>query len=482
MNSSSLLKNILTYGLGQMLSRCLSLILLPLFTNFLTVEDYGILSLLNLIITLATSILTLGIGTAFSICYADSTPADRARILTTSLAMIGALSAACTSMVGIWAQEISLYLFFSNAYANAVFLSCLTATLTSLSMPFSLYLQFNHQALKVTLISVIFTLATLLLNIIFVSGMKLGVQGQVWGTFISSLLLVCMYWISIRSHLLWAPNWGTAKKLFKFGLPMIPASFALFFLQNSQRYFLDQYSTLKELGLYAAAFNLASVANLLVSAFSQAWTPYFIEYGSRQDGAKRLFGEIFTYYTYFFGMVVLGFFVFAHPVVTLATSLPFHPSAKIIGLIATGWILIGYYNLMNVGIVFAKKVYLNSVIQFATIAVAWIGNVILLPDYGMWGAAIVFLSSHLAMLLLEEACNFYFKFFRPSIQWRRIATFSLVIASMIATTYFLPLSSVLAEFIWGCSALTLAASYCYLDLTVEERQKLWTRTPKPARN
>lgn len=464
MKTSFLIKNVLTYGVGQILMRCLSLILLPFFTSYLTVQDYGIISLLNLLATFAVSLLTLGIGTAFCICYANVS-LNKSSIVMTSFFMILIFALAALIPFGLWSSEISTYFFFSNSFADVVFLTYLTAAFSSLTTPFSLYLQFTHQATTVTVISVIFTLVAMFLNVIGIALFDMGIRGQVWATFISTALLFLLYWIPVQKKIKWEiPNFFISKELLKYGLPMIPASFALFFLQNSQRYFLDRYSTLTELGLYAVGFNIASVINLLVSAFSQAWTPYFVEYQNKQNEAKILFGKIITYYTYFFGILALAFFVFANPVIALMATPPFQDSAKIIGIIATGWILLGYYNLMNPGIVFAKKVYFNSIIQFVAVAFAWLGNAWMIPAFGMSGAALVFLGSHLMMLLIEEMYNITCGFFRASLEWSRIFSFGTVIIGLIVITYALSPSSLEGQILWGCCAICFALIWCFFNL------------------
>jgi O-antigen/teichoic acid export membrane protein len=474
MKRTLLLKNVFTYGLGQILSRCLSLLLLPFLTGYLTVQDYGIISILSLIVTFAGSLLTLGLRTSFSVCYADNS-LDEAKVISTSFFMI-----LLCSLFGLlawwkWAPAVSSYFFGSDAYTDVVRLTYLSTVFNVLAVPFTLYMQFKHQATRVMIISVIFTLSTLFLNIMGIIILNMGVRGQVWASLLSNALLLLMYWISLQFQLQYKLSWTAAKVLLKHGLLIIPASFSLFFLQNSQRYFLDQYSTLAEVGLYTVAFNIGSVANLLVSSFSAAWTPFFLDYQDRQIEAQTLFSKIFTYYTYFFGTLALAFFVFADPVVKLMTQPPFHPSASIIGIIATGWIVMGYYNLMNPGMVFAKKVYINSFIQFAIMGLAWIGNTWCIPYYGKMGAALIFLGAHLAMVFIENCCNHFFGFFRASLEWKRFLSFGLVLASLIIMTYSLPLRSWWEETLWGCCALLIATGWCLFNLTPNEWVRLWKK-------
>lgn len=469
MKSISLLQNCLTYGLGQILTKCLNLILLPFFTNYLSVTDYGVISLLTLIVTFATSILTLGIGTSFGICHSEATN-DKRSIVSTCFLMISVPCMLFLVVIWWWLPAISTFFFHASNYTDLIFISCLTAVLASLLTPFHLHLQFNHRAFQITTITVIFTILSILLNIFFIAYLHLGIHGQVWATFLSTAFLFALYIYSSLDHLALL-NFSVAKRLLIYGLPMIPASFSLFFLQNSQRYFLDQYSTFEELGLYSVAYNIAAGTNLLVSAFSQAWTPYFLEFTDKKEYAKSIFGKVFHQYTFFFGIVSLASFVFASPFVKLLTPESFHPSAKFIGIISLGWIFIGFYNILNVGIVFAKRTYLNSIMQFGAVIAAYIGNIFLTP-YGALGAAAVFVLCHLSLIIFETQINSYYHLFRPQIFWDRLLPFLITIVSFILLTSLITFSNIWTELAWGCLTLSLALCATYFSRTrFNEEQK-----------
>nr|HMQ52991.1 hypothetical protein [Anaerolineae bacterium] len=72
-----LAKNALTYGVGQVLNRFISFLLLPVFTAYLTPSDYGVISILGLMILVLTPTFSLGFGTATGVCYFEGD--DRSR-------------------------------------------------------------------------------------------------------------------------------------------------------------------------------------------------------------------------------------------------------------------------------------------------------------------------------------------------------------------------------------------------------------------
>jgi len=63
------------------------------------------------------------------------------------------------------------------------------------------------------------------------------------------------------------------KKLFLYGLPLVPAGFAFLGINAVSTYSLRTYSTLSELAIYSVAMSFAGAAGIFQSIFSVIWTP-----------------------------------------------------------------------------------------------------------------------------------------------------------------------------------------------------------------
>ncbi len=100
------------YGLGGLVSRILAVLLLPLYTRYLSPSDYGVVETLIALTTVVGIALSAGIGSAFFRFYFDSNePAARRRVLRTSFWFIMAM-ATLGLVVGVaFAGELSQFLF-----------------------------------------------------------------------------------------------------------------------------------------------------------------------------------------------------------------------------------------------------------------------------------------------------------------------------------------------------------------------------------
>src|SRR5919197_2117263 len=75
----------LIYGLGGLISRVLSVLLLPLYTSYLHGRDYGRVETLTAMTAVLVAVLRLGISSAFFRFYFDTTdPGRRTLVVRTS--------------------------------------------------------------------------------------------------------------------------------------------------------------------------------------------------------------------------------------------------------------------------------------------------------------------------------------------------------------------------------------------------------------
>jgi len=75
----SALKNTIIYGIGNLSTKLIGFILLPLYTEYLTVHDYGILGVLEVSSQVVITIFSFGLYQAFFRWYWDKRYINRQR-------------------------------------------------------------------------------------------------------------------------------------------------------------------------------------------------------------------------------------------------------------------------------------------------------------------------------------------------------------------------------------------------------------------
>ena len=117
---------------------------------------------------------------------------------------------------------------------------------------------------------------------------------------------------------------------------------------------------------------------------------------------------------------------------SLTTAPEFHDAWIVVGLVALGYMIKGCYLIFLPGIYFAKKLGLQSILEWIAAVLNIVLNIILIPSFGILGAAFATFLSYLSLPIL--AWFTARKYLVVNYEWSRIATGSLFI---LASSYLL---------------------------------------------
>jgi O-antigen/teichoic acid export membrane protein len=234
----------------------------------------------------------------------------------------------------------------------------------------------------------------------------------------------------------------------RFGVPLVPAALALIAVNFGDRFLLQAFSGLEEVGLYEIGVRIASAMVLLLTAFRMAW-PAFAYSIEDDEEAKRTYAFVLTYLVVISSWLALGLGLLSPWLVRLLTTPDFYEGSRVVAPLAFGGAAYAAYIVMAIGVGRAKRTQFNWVIAGAA-AVVNIGlNLILIPAYGMMGAALATVAAYVAMFLLMSW--YAQRVFPTPYQWRRVAT------AVAAAVALLALGKLVDADLW--LALLLAVVY-----------------------
>ena len=398
-----LAKGTAIYGIGHVLNRFLGFLLLPVFTAYLSPEEYGINAILLMISGILTCVFSLGVGVSTGIYYyVGDGLQHRAKTIwmATSILVFSVLLLSVMGLPG--SGLISDAAFGSTKYRYLVGLTLMTTGIAIVVHPSMLYLQFEARATLFVILSVTLTIISLGSSIYLVVFLKRGVKGLVEAALISQSISFLAYFSVMVRSLKPSYDISLAKDLLKVGLPYILGSVCFFLIQYVDRYMLELYCGLKIVGIYSVGYNMGMLVMLFVVAFSTAWTPYFNSFVNKQEDASCLFGHVLTYYIMGMGCLCLCMFLFAKLVVILMTTFPFHDAYTVVGIIALSQIMYGCYVIFLPGLYYAKKTGLVNLILSSACLLNILLNAVLIPWFNMLGAGIATVVSFLAMTVMTH--------------------------------------------------------------------------------
>ena len=422
----------LIYGLGGLISRILSVLLLPLYTSYLHGRDYGRVETLTALTAILVVVLRLGISSAFFRFYFDSKDwAYRVRVVRTSFWFTMASATLGLAAGWIAAQPIADALSLGHDQAwlvRAAFVG--------------LWAQMNYEQLtslfRVEERPVLFTAATIAnllvtvaATVVLVVALDQRAMGVVVGNWIGTLTVYLVLLGYRRYQLGLQFDRGLFREMNHFGMPLVPSQLALWTLTFSDRFFLAKFSGQTEVGHYSVGVRIASAALLLLAAFRLAW-PAFAYSIEDEDEAKRTYGFVLTYLLFIFSWLALTLGLLAPWLVRLLTGRPeFHEGARVVPLTAFAVTMLGGYIVVSIGIGRARRTQFNWVVTGVAAGIDIALNFALVPSFGMIGAAIAGATAYGSMFVLMSIHAQ--RVYPVPYQWRRVA---LVLATAVGLTAF----------------------------------------------
>jgi O-antigen/teichoic acid export membrane protein len=214
----------------------------------------------------------------------------------------------------------------------------------------------------------------------------------------------------------------------RFGLPLVPSGLAIWAIDFADRFFLLKLKNAAEVGLYSVGVRISTAILLLLIALRTAW-PAFAYSIKEDDEAKRTYAFVLTYVLFVSSWVALTLSLLAPWLVRLLTAPAFYGGARVVPLLVFGATAFIGFNVMSIGIGRAKATQFNWVVTGAAAVIAVGLNLILIPPYGMMGAAASTLVAYTVMFLgMTVRAQ---QVFPVPYQWRRLAT---VVGAAVALT------------------------------------------------
>ena len=384
-----LTKHTVIYGAGMMISKVISFIMLPIYTRYLTPADYGTVELLTSTIDVISMIVGLGLtGTIFKYYYEYEDQTDRNEVISTAAIMMIGI-ALFTAVCGVLlSSRLSLLVFHheqNDGYFRIIFTIYFLQQGT-LIIPFMFMRAVENSKLFV-LINLIKLFVQVAFNILFVVVFKMGIQGVL----ISTLLADSLIGLYLIAHTFrkvgFRFSFSKSMKMVKFGYPFIFVSLSSFVLTYSDRYFLNTFSDLKTVGIYALAYKFGFLmAYIAVAPFMQTWEPQRFEI-AKQDNALQIFNKVFLYFNIVVISLSLAIVLLVKDALAVMSGPAYHEAYKLVPIIITAYVFQAWTFFCNLGIYIQEHSNYMAIASLISAVVVTILNYILIPKYGAYGAA-----------------------------------------------------------------------------------------------
>lgn len=399
------------YGLAPQLTKFAGFFALPIITKDLTSTDYGISGVVTAYATAISVFASLGLRLVLVNSFFKSPNRYKWlwRQIYGFLTLWNFFYAALLSILLYFVVPVEAlddrWLIVGLNVAPLIFFGQ-TQTITST------YYQINQQPIQIALRSIIFGLATIALNIYFISTLKMGYMGWFWSTFIIGVLTNLSYAYPLNFILKITPilnyKWQTIKRSLKVSLPTVPHYYSGYLLNSSDKAIMDLlHVKTQSIGTYNLAYMISTPISQFASASGLAIGPLLNGYfkKSRDEKARDL---IFLWQ----GVFLISTFIFSIWLKEIVDIFVSNEALKKIYPLAIIIVMSFNYRPMyfggNAKILYAEKTKILWRVSFIAGLTNVVMNLIAIPIWGFESAVYTTFISYMYM----GYSGFYFSVFK----------------------------------------------------------------------
>ncbi len=262
------IKNMILFAISNLVPKILSFIMIPIYTKYLTTNDYGYSDLIISTSALLLPIFTLNLQDAV-MKYSLDNSNDKKNIFTiaSKIYLSGILLVSLFIFIASMLNIINLPSYFF-VYLIIYY---------TVSAIHSLFTYFCKGIEKINIIiyaSLANSLVVVTMNIFFVIFLKMGVTGYLLANILGLLISIIIMFIFAKLYLYWTKekNRKLTKEMIKFSLPMILSAIGWWINNSIDKYFLSLMVSVSVMGIYSIASKIPNMLAIFQSIFNSAWS------------------------------------------------------------------------------------------------------------------------------------------------------------------------------------------------------------------
>lgn len=387
-----LFKDLAGYLPSYIVSVVVGIVTIPIITRLFPPEHYGnyvlVLAAVSILSTIATAWLCASIIRFYPAYKLDNRVEEfHSTIIKLTVISVAAISTVTLSILYIVRGRVSSSFYYLMLVGLLVFI------LTSVFNVFLSDLRAKRQVAWYSSFTIWRSVTGLGLGVAIVIAFHRGVEGLLWGSFLSIAIILPLLWriaIGKLSFQKGGIHSSMTSEMVKYGLPVILINLASWIMMLSDRYVLGFFRGSGEVGIYSAGYAIPQRSILtVVLLLALASGPIAVNIWERQGvEASQIFLTKLTRYYLLIGLpATVGLSVLSKPVMRILTTPAYFPGYRVIPLVAFGIFLLGINGKFGTVLSYYKK---TNLIMFCNLISAALNlglNFLFIPKYGYIAAA-----------------------------------------------------------------------------------------------
>lgn len=426
----TLVKNTFILTIGKVCTQLITFLLLPLYTSILSTEEYGMVDLLNTLVSLLLPIVTFQVEQAVfrNLIEFRDNEKEKGKIITTAVLSV---AIQCTIYLIIF---FALSPFIHNDYKIFLAINVIGYIFASLFQQISRGLGENK---KYAIASFISALTTILSNVILLVVFHFKVNGMLLGNLLGQLICVLFLCISLKvyKYLKFSEfKVEILKKMWRYSIPLVPNAISWWVFSASDRIIVSAILGVGQNGILSASHKFSTIYTTLYNIFNMSWTETIAVHIKDKD-ITDFFNKMFNIVIRLFISIGIGIIACIPFVYSILINNKFIDGYNQVPILLIGSIFYIMIGLMSTIYVAKKNTKAIANTSFFSAIINAVVHILLIGQIGLYAATISTLVAYLIMAIYR-----YFdikkKYFKIIIQ-KEIIYKTVIILLLVLPAYYL---------------------------------------------
>jgi O-antigen/teichoic acid export membrane protein len=381
------------------------ILLLPVYLQLMTQGEYGVYNYILSIVTNVSVILCFGLYVSQTKYYNDAATHEAKGKVIFNIALAVSILITFVLLL-LYASGLDYQLirfFFKNdinytAYRWPILIAILVSAYTLMLTNFFIASEKIKRFRQYNTTRLLFVNLLAIAGLYFFAWDKIG--GRLLYTYITELVILCIYMIFYLREMLPATDWTIIKRSMKLGLPIMISAIWGIIANYSDKYVLEKSGFAVDLGQYYLPFSISNVIYMICVAIQNVWLPTFLKEKDLEKNirqTRKLLVRLFFILLGISALVFAGFYI----VIQIGIiSKSYTPAIPILPILLLAQVLSGLLQLYANYFIYLEKTHWGLMISIFTSMVGVGASYLLIPAWNILGASLAFLAVQLTYFVL----------------------------------------------------------------------------------
>lgn len=352
-NIGKVLKNSSIYVVGNLALKAFNIIVIPIYTYYLSTAEYGQVSILNNFTNVMIYVVGMSLYSAVMRFYTDYKD-DKdltTKYFSTIVWFIFFSGVVFAVLLCLGKTVLQRFVFGEIAFEPTVLLCIISLVFCCAYTMYQSILRSLEKALKYIIVSSIYLIINFIALYIFVMRLRMGVPGVLTAQLTSYSISVAVMIVDLvlTGYLRFKFDIRMLIDSLKYSIPLLPHNLSAQITQLVSKAFIQSNRSYSELGVFNLASQFGMISDLVQSSVSMAIQPWFYSLlKERGKGWKNDLNRLIKFVLIAYFIVFSGLCMFSQEIICVAASESYYSAWKVIPYIVLTYVLkVPYYFYIN---------------------------------------------------------------------------------------------------------------------------------------